>query len=76
MLIDRQIKAIEAESKAECREVMREVMPDQAASSSTRGKMIQLTQLKGIGLTGAQVLANEVFYRRSPIGGGSTIVSG
>ena len=64
MLIDRQIKAIEAESKAECREVMREVMPDQAASSSTRGKIVQLTQLKGIGLTGAQVLANEVFYRR------------
>jgi transposase len=54
VLLDKQIEAIEAESKAECRE---------AAPGSTGAKIVQLTRLKAVGVTGAQVLVNEVFYR-------------
>ena len=55
VLADKQIAAIEAKSKAEC---------CKAAPGSTQAKIVQLTRLKAVGVTGAQVLVNEVFYRR------------
>ncbi|MBV8935593.1 MAG: IS110 family transposase [Alphaproteobacteria bacterium] len=65
MLVHKQIAAIEAASKAECRQAASEqAATEQAGAPPARAKIVQLTQLKGIGLTSAQVLANEVFYRR------------
>ncbi len=55
ILLDSQIAAIEAADKAECRK---------AAPGSNGAKIVRLTQLKGIGVIDAQVLVNEVFYRR------------
>ena len=55
ILAHKQIEAIEAESEAECRK---------AAPGSTAAKIVQLTRLKAVGVTGAQVLVKEVFYRR------------
>jgi transposase len=55
ILVDKQIAAIEAESKAECRK---------AAPRSTGAKIVQLARLKGLAVIGAQVLVKEVFYRR------------
>jgi transposase len=55
VLLDRQLAAIEAARKAECRK---------AEPGSSEAKIVQLTQLKAIGVNDAQVLANEVFYRR------------
>ncbi len=49
------IRAIEAERKAECRT---------AAPGSSEAKIVQLTRLKGVTVTGGQVLVKEVFYRR------------
>jgi transposase len=55
ILVDKQIRAIEAESKAECR---------MAAPGSSEAKIVQLARLKGVAVTGGQVLVKEVFYRR------------
>jgi transposase len=55
VLVDQQIAAIEAESKAECQK---------AAPGSSSAKVVQLARLKGLGITGAQVLVKEAFYRR------------
>ncbi len=54
-LVDQQIAAIEAESKAECKK---------AAPGSAAAKVVQLARLKSIAVTGAQVLVKEAFYRR------------
>ena len=54
-LICRQIKAIEAEHQAAHRA---------PAPGSVEAKIVQLAELKGIGPVFAQVLGNEVFYRR------------
>ena len=54
LLVDQQLAAVEAESKAECRAV---------APGSAQAKIVQLAGLKGIALTTGQVLVNEVFYR-------------
>jgi transposase len=53
-LLSRQIAALEATSRTEQRA---------AAPASAEAKVVQLAQLKGIGLPGGQVLVNEVFYR-------------
>jgi transposase len=53
-VLSRQIAAIEAESRAEQRA---------AAPATAEAKIVQLAQLKGIGLVGGQGLVNEVFYR-------------
>jgi len=53
-LLSRQLAALEATSRAEQRA---------AAPASAAAKVVQLAQLKGIGLTGGQGLVNEVFYR-------------
>jgi transposase len=55
VVVDRQIAAIEAESRAECRK---------AAAGSSTAKVVQLAQLKGLGITDGRVLVKEVFYRR------------
>lgn len=55
VLVDKQIAAIEADSKAECRK---------PAPGSSTAKIVQLARLKSIAVTGAQVLVKEVFYRR------------
>ena len=55
LVVDRQIAAIEAESRAECRK---------AAAGSSTAKVVQLAQLKGLGITDGRVLVKEVFYRR------------
>jgi transposase len=57
ILIDKQIAAIEAQSRAELRAAT-------AARGSVEAKIGQLMDLKGIGLSGAPVLVNEVFYRK------------
>ena len=54
-LICQQIKAIEAEHQAAHRA---------PAPGSVEAKTVQLAELKGIGPVFAQVLGNEVFYRR------------
>jgi len=63
-LVNRQLAAIEASSRAEQRA---------AAPDSAEAKVVQLAQLKGIGPIGAQGLVNEVFYRsfdnRRQVGG-------
>lgn len=64
VVLDRQISAIEAEREAECRKAARQAERGEAAPGSNLAKMVQLTQLKGIGANDAQVLVNEVFYRR------------
>lgn len=53
-LLSRQIAAIEATSRAEQRA---------AAPGTAAARIVQLAQLKGIGLVGGQGLVNEVFYR-------------
>jgi transposase len=53
-LVSRQLAALEASSRAEQRA---------AAPDSAEAKIVQLAQLKGIGLVGGQGLVNEVFYR-------------
>ena len=58
VLVDQQIVAIEAANRAECRAAA------SAPPEATGAKMMRLTQLKAVGVVGAQVLANEVFYRR------------
>ena len=55
VVVDKQIAAIEAESRAECRK---------AAAGSSTAKVVQLAQLKGLGITDGRVLVKEVFYRR------------
>jgi transposase len=55
ILVDRQIAAIEAETKRECAA---------AAPGSAAAKVTQLARLKGIAVIGAQVLVKEAFYRR------------
>jgi transposase len=55
VVVDRQIAAIEAESRAECRK---------AAPGSSTAKIVQLAKLKGLGITDGRVLVKEVFYRR------------
>jgi transposase len=64
VLVDRQLAAVEAASKAACRA---------AAPGSAQAKIVQLANLKGIALTTGQVLVNEVFYRsfdnRRQVGG-------
>jgi transposase len=58
VLVDQQIVAIEAANRAECRAAA------SAPPEATGAKMMRLTQLKAVGVVGARVLANEVFYRR------------
>jgi transposase len=53
-LVNKQLAAIDAESVAECRT---------AQPGSPEAKIVQLADLKAIGLTTGQVLVNEVFYR-------------
>ena len=60
VLLETQIAAIEAERDAECRKAA----AGEAATDSTPAKIVRLTQLKAIGVNDAQVLVNEVFYRR------------
>jgi transposase len=55
VLVDRQIAAIEVAAKAECKK---------AAPGSAAAKVVQLAQLKAIGITGGPVLVKEAFYRR------------
>ncbi len=64
VVLDRQISAIEAEREAECRKAARQAERGEAAPGSNPAKMVQLTQLKGIGANDAQVLVNEALYRR------------
>jgi transposase len=54
-LVDKQIRAIEAKSRAELRA---------AAAGSVEAKIGHLIDLKGIGPSGGPVLVNEVFYRK------------
>lgn len=54
LLLQRQIKALEAENVAAHRT---------PAGGSVEAKVVQLAQLKAVGRQIAQVLANEVFYR-------------
>jgi transposase len=54
VIVDRQIAAIEAQSKAECQK---------AAPGSSTAKIVQLAKLKGLGITDGRVLVKEVFYR-------------
>ena len=54
VVVDRQIAAIEAQSKAECQK---------AAPGSSTAKIVQLAKLKGLGITDGRVLVKEVFYR-------------
>jgi transposase len=54
MLADKQIAVLEAQSKAELRAV---------APGSAAGKIMQLLDLKSIGVVSAQKLVNEAFYR-------------
>ena len=53
-LVDRQLRAIEGDSRAELRA---------APPGSREAKTVMLAQLKGIGMVGGQGLVNEVFYR-------------
>jgi transposase len=53
-LVSKQLAALEANSRAELHA---------AAPGSAEAKIVQLAQLKGIGLVGGQGLVNEVFYR-------------
>ena len=53
-LVDRQLRAIEGDSRAELRA---------AQPGSREAKTVMLAQLKGIGMVGGQGLVNEVFYR-------------
>jgi transposase len=53
-LVDRQLQAIEGDSRAELRA---------AQGGSQEAKTVMLAQLKGIGMVGGQGLVNEVFYR-------------
>jgi transposase len=53
-LVDKQLRELEATSKAELRA---------AAPGSVEARIMQLLDLKSIGPVGAQVLVNEVFYR-------------
>ncbi len=55
VVVDRQIAAIEAQSKAQCQ---------RAAPGSSTAKIVQLAKLKGLGITDGRVLVKEVFYRR------------
>jgi transposase len=55
VLVDKQLAAVEAASKAACRA---------AEPGSAQAKIVRLANLKGIALTTGQVLVNEVFYRR------------
>jgi transposase len=55
VLVDKQIAAIEVESKAEC---------GKAEPGSAAAKIVQLARLKGLAVIGAQVLVKEAFYRR------------
>src|SRR5712664_2413889 len=63
-LVDKQLRALEAKSKAELRA---------AAPGSAEAKIMQLIDLKSIGPIGGQELFNEVFYRsfdnRRQVGG-------
>jgi transposase len=63
-LVDKQLRALEAKSKAELRA---------AAPGSAEAKIMQLIDLKSIGPVGGQELFNEVFYRsfdnRRQVGG-------
>jgi transposase len=64
VLVDKQLAAVEAASKAACRA---------AEPGSAQAKIMKLANLKGIALTTGQVLVNEVFYRsfdnRRQVGG-------
>jgi len=53
-LVDKQMRELEAKSKAELRA---------AAPGSVEARIMQLIDLKGIGPVGGQGLVNEVFYR-------------
>ena len=53
-LVDKQMRELEAKSKAELRA---------AVPGSVEAKIMQLIDLKSIGPVGGQVLVNEVFYR-------------
>jgi transposase len=64
IVLNRQIAAIEAEREAECREAARQAKRREAAPGSNQTKIVQLAQLKSVGVNDAQVLVNEVFYRR------------
>jgi transposase len=55
VVVDKQIAAIEADCKAECRK---------AAPGSSTAKIVLLARLKGLGITDGRVLVKEVFYRR------------
>lgn len=64
VVVDKQLAAVEAASKAACRA---------AEPGSAQAKVMKLANLKGIALTTGQVLVNEVFYRsfdnRRQVGG-------
>jgi len=64
VLANKQLAALEAASKAECRA---------AAPGSAQAKIVKLARLKSIAVTTGQVLVNEVFYRsfdnRRQVGG-------
>jgi transposase len=64
IVLNRQIAAIEAEREAECRKAARQAERREAAPGSNQAKIVQLTLLKSVGVNDAQVLVNEVFYRR------------
>jgi transposase len=53
-LVDRQLRAIESQSRAELRA---------APAGSREARTMMLANLKGIGMVGGQGLVNEVFYR-------------
>lgn len=64
VLLERQVATIEAARDAECREAARQTEGRDAATGSNKAKIVQLTQLKSVGVNDAQVLVNEVLYRR------------
>jgi transposase len=53
-LVERQVKQIEAQTRAELRA---------AKPGSAEAKTVMLARLRGIGINGGQKLVNEVFYR-------------
>ena len=67
VLVDKQIAAIEADSKAECRK---------PAPGSSTAKIVQLARLKSIAVTGAQVLVRRCSTAASPTAGRSAPASG
>ena len=50
VLVDKQIATIEAEREAECRKAARQAERREAAPRSNQAKIVQLTQLKSVGV--------------------------